>query len=348
MLRRRSFIRIVVLAAVAASVLAVVSVTAAVGARLVADPGCTASAAGPGVVVVCLKEAHEGVTAAGFSDHSCDQVTSRNSSLDYFIFVLPAAGDPGRHFTGTSTVYFDSGTTAGTIASDTKFFVASAPAGATLLEAVASADNGTGTPTGGEAQVFNLTHTCPATSTPDTTPPMCKLISMSPGPPKSITVAAQDTGSGIKSIVASTYNASAPVPSFTSGTTSVIDVTATKIDQTKGATLTLTVTDVAGNVTVCDPMFGASLPPRTTSVRAGGRVVIPGLAAQRAHLLLETRAGALGTATVSVDNRPYAIIHLGRSARTQLDLAAALSGARVHTVVVSLIGQGSLLVRLTK
>ncbi|MGH2933620.1 MAG: hypothetical protein ACRDL2_03775 [Gaiellaceae bacterium] len=322
----------------------------AVGAPLVLDPGCTASAAGPGVVVTCLKEDHEGVTAAGFSDHSCDQVTGRDASRDYFIFVLPASGDPGRFFTTPApTVYFDSGTTSGTIASNTKFFFASAPAGATLLEAVANADNGTGTPNGGEAQVFNLTHTCPATPPPpDTSPPACKLLYTTTGPPKSITVEVQDTGSGLETVVATTHNADAPVPPFTTGTTGAITVTATKIDQSQGATLELTVTDVAGNQTVCDPIFGAAVPLHAAILRAGGRVAFPGLAARQAHLLLAAKAGAHGTATVTVDGRRYAIVRLGKSERTKLDLGAALSAGRRHVVVVSLAGGGRILVRLTK
>src|SRR5581483_2012611 len=160
------------------------SVGIAAGAPLVLpDPGCAATAAAPGVQTVCLKEAHEAVTASGFTSHDCDHITgTRNTSLDYFIFVLPAAGDPSRFFTGTPTVYYTTDgvttlTTAGVIDANNKFFAASTPAGATLLEASASSNNLTGTPKGGEAQTFNLTHTCPATTTPppDTTPPTCKL-----------------------------------------------------------------------------------------------------------------------------------------------------------------------------
>ena len=86
--------------------------------------------------------------------------------------MLPAAGDPGRVFTSPApTVYFDSGTTSGVIGHNAKFFFASAAAGTTLLEAIANANNGAGTPKGGSAQVFNLTHTCPATTTTPTPTP---------------------------------------------------------------------------------------------------------------------------------------------------------------------------------
>src|SRR5690348_15545998 len=52
------------------------------------DPGCTPSAAGPGVVTVCLNESQEGVTATSFGDQSCDNISDRDPALDYFVFVL--------------------------------------------------------------------------------------------------------------------------------------------------------------------------------------------------------------------------------------------------------------------
>lgn len=191
--RRRGFAKRIAGAAILVSGVALLGfATAAGGAhglgavRLtgITDPGCTPSAAGPGVVTVCLRESQEGTTAAAFATHSCDQVSNRNPALDYFIFVLPAAGDPGRVFTSPApTVYFDSGTTSGVIGHNAKFFVASAAAGTTLLEAIANANNGTGTPKGGSAQVFNLTHTCPATTTtPTPTPTATPTATPTPTP----------------------------------------------------------------------------------------------------------------------------------------------------------------------
>ena len=53
-------------------------------------------------------------------------------------------------------------------------------------------------------------------------------------------IAVSSTGVAANSVVT--------VPPFTPGTTSPVVVTATKIDQTMGATVALSVTDVAGNV----------------------------------------------------------------------------------------------------
>jgi streptogramin lyase len=90
----------------------------------------------------------------------------------------------------------------------------------------------------------------------DTTPPMCSLTATLVGPPKEIQVTVQDTGSGLASVVPLTVNATATVPVFAPGSTSAQVVIADKTDQSQGSSLSLVVTDVSGNVTRCDPVFG--------------------------------------------------------------------------------------------
>lgn len=89
----------------------------------------------------------------------------------------------------------------------------------------------------------------------DTTPPSCVLSATIPGPPKEIQVTVSDSGSGLASVVPTTTNATAVVSPFASGSTSPDTVTAAKTDQTMSSSLSLTVTDVAGNVTTCDPVW---------------------------------------------------------------------------------------------
>ena len=88
----------------------------------------------------------------------------------------------------------------------------------------------------------------------DVTPPTCSLIATIPGPPKSIQVVVQDTGSGVNTIVDAETNAVTVVAPFVPGDTSPILVTSTKVNQTLASSLKLTVTDVAGNTRVCDPV----------------------------------------------------------------------------------------------
>ena len=86
-----------------------------------------------------------------------------------------------------------------------------------------------------------------------TTSPTCWLSAAIAGPPAQIQITVQDTASGLASIVATAHgNASVSIPPFTVGTTSPVVVTATKIDQSKGSSVRLKATDVAGKSTVCE------------------------------------------------------------------------------------------------
>lgn len=115
----------------------------------------------------------------------------------------------------------------------------------------------------GSGTVFGLCLKGEITVGRDTTPPACTLIAIIPGPPKQIQVEVQDTGSGLATIVVTdTTNAATVVPAFVPGTTDPVVVTSTKLDQSLGSRLALHVTDVAGNVTDCDPVVPATLAPR--------------------------------------------------------------------------------------
>lgn len=90
----------------------------------------------------------------------------------------------------------------------------------------------------------------------DTTPPVCRIERIDAGPPVVLTVFTQDGGSGLASIqVTESTNANTVVPPIAAGTTTPVMVTATKIDQTQRSRVMLRVTDVAGNVTNCDPVI---------------------------------------------------------------------------------------------
>jgi hypothetical protein len=132
----------------------------------------------------------------------------------------------------------------------------------------------------------------------DDTPPSCKLIATTPGPPKSITVAVQDSGAGLEDV---SYTASNVVDPLTFpaplviGMTDPYYITATKLDQTKGAHLSLTITDVAGNRTVCDPVLPAR---RLVRLTGSATKVMSGVSASQTSL--EVRNGARPTAQVVI------------------------------------------------
>jgi hypothetical protein len=94
----------------------------------------------------------------------------------------------------------------------------------------------------------------------DSIPPACAITAVVAGPPKQLQITVQDTGRGLQSIVVTmSVNASTPVPAFTPGTKDPVVVTATKVDQGSGAQIALQVTDLAGNVTNCDPLVAGEV-----------------------------------------------------------------------------------------
>lgn len=78
------------------------------------------------------------------------------------------------------------------------------------------------------------------------------------GPPTQLVITIRDTAGGLASIVVTqSDNADTPVPPFTVGTTDPVTVTATRIDQSRPFTVSITATDTCGNQTV----FSNSVPP---------------------------------------------------------------------------------------
>ena len=91
----------------------------------------------------------------------------------------------------------------------------------------------------------------PSLKTPAPSGFVCSLTSMVNGPPKQIVVTVQDATNGIRDIVVTTTNATAVTSTYAPGTTAPIQVTATKVDQSQGATLTLTITNGTGQKIIC-------------------------------------------------------------------------------------------------
>jgi len=90
----------------------------------------------------------------------------------------------------------------------------------------------------------------------DAAPAQCPITLNDPGPPARVEVTIKDTGTGIAEIlVTKSENADTVVPPFTVGTTSPIVLSTTKIDQTQKARVEARVTDLAGNVKICDPIL---------------------------------------------------------------------------------------------
>jgi|GEM_PF-4534652 len=182
----------------------------------------------------------------------------------------------------------------------------------------------------------------------DTTPPVCRPLTMSPGPPKSITIAVQDAGAGLEKVVYSGFNIVNP-PTFPTplvvGMTDPYYIIATKDDQTQQSSIALTITDVAGNTTSCDPAFGVPLHRRSATVTAGHTLAITGLASDQVRLSLRNPSRLVRAATITVNGHRFATVALAHTLTTRLNLGSALLPHRKNVVTVAAAGiRGTLVV----
>lgn len=165
----------------------------------------------------------------------------------------------------------------------------------------------------------------------DITRPTCRLSQVIAGPPKQINVVVQDSGSGLASVVVTTStNADTPVPPFTVGTNDAVSITATKINQSAGSTVALKVTDVAGNVTVCDPVW----PGVRTGVVHGlvGQTFTHVLGSQGKVTIVNRSAGARSFRLV-VNGKPFTTT-IAAGHKRIVNVAAALKHGAKNTITV--------------
>ncbi|MFZ0391996.1 MAG: ScyD/ScyE family protein [Calditrichia bacterium] len=108
-----------------------------------------------------------------------------------------------------------------------------------------------------------------APAPPDINAPSCELSGINPGPPVSIDIEVMDSESGVASVeVVKAKNASVEIPkgsgnffgqgdlvSFSPASITPVLINAVKVDNSKGASVTLRITDEAGNAVVCDPVY---------------------------------------------------------------------------------------------
>jgi hypothetical protein len=165
-----------------------------------------------------------------------------------------------------------------------------------------------------------------AAGTTDTTAPSCALTGVISGPPKQIEITVQDTGSGLGSVVVTTStNATTPVPAFTVGTTAPVVVTATKVDQSAGAEVALKVTDVAGNVTNCDPLL-------TTVARGDASVqTYTGIPRAESRVLITNGNPGLRTLTVTVNGTAFKV-SLASGATRKLNVSSAMHAGKTNVI----------------
>jgi hypothetical protein len=158
------------------------------------------------------------------------------------------------------------------------------------------------------------------------------LTAVIAGPPKQIQITIQDADGGLKSIVVNTStNATTVFPPFSPGTKNPVTVTSTKIDQTKGATVQLTATDMAGNVTVCDPAI-------VTVNGSAGKVVstvVTGVAQAESSVSIYNNTPGVRQIDVKVNGKLFKATRLANGEVRTLDVASALKPGTNNTVVLT-------------
>ncbi len=169
----------------------------------------------------------------------------------------------------------------------------------------------------------------------DTAKPICKLTASRTGPPAQIDITVQDLDTGLASIVVTeSNNADTPVPPFTVGDTSPLVITSTKINQTQRAQVALQVTDLAGNVTACDPILGLI-------TRTEGKVeaqTVSGVdAAEHVVTVLNGDPG-IRSLEIQVNNKSFKLNSLSDGAKQTVDVGSAMFPGAGNTIVLKAKG----------
>lgn len=180
---------------------------------------------------------------------------------------------------------------------------------------------------------------------PDTTPPSCALTAVGTNAKgqKYIQVTVQDSDGGMQSVTVSelsnavadvgTYQtgiSSAPTMVNTGGTTSPIVVTATKQNQSLGASIGLHLVDVAGNVTNCDPVL------TSLSAQKGkaGWQVYPNVPSAEHVVRVTNGDPGLNRLVVVVNSQAFSLNHLQAGEVRTLDIAKAMQPGKANTIVL--------------
>ena len=170
----------------------------------------------------------------------------------------------------------------------------------------------------------------------DAARPVCQVQSIDPGPPTRLDVFVQDARSGIAGIqVLESANATVAIPSFQAGTNEPLIVTGTKIDQALSSRVRLRVTDLAGNVTDCDPVL-------TQEVRETGKPdssTYAGIPPEEHVLTVYNGDPGLRMLAVDVNGRKFNMTGLRPGEERTLDVASAITPGRDSTFTLTAHGK---------
>jgi hypothetical protein len=145
------------------------------------------------------------------------------------------------------------------------------------------------------------------------------------------------TGSGLGRVVVTTaVNMTVTVPALVQGTTTPIQVTGTRQDQTKSATLQIRVFDVAGNSSTYDPLL---VDRQIGSDGAPASQTYPGIPGTEHYLVMVNDAPGLDSVTVTVDSTPMTLGGLQYNDQQTIDLAPPMAADQTSTLKLEAEGR---------
>lgn len=170
----------------------------------------------------------------------------------------------------------------------------------------------------------------------DAAPAQCPITLNEPGPPARVEVTIKDVGTGLAEIVVTkSENADTVVPPFTAGTHDPVVLSSTKIDPAQRARVEARVTDLAGNVRVCDPIL-------LMTVRESGQSLTDGMTdVPRAEDKVTITNGSPGVATleVQVNGRKFKAGGLKDGEEVTLDISSAMVPGDHNAVTFKVTGK---------
>jgi uncharacterized protein YkwD len=187
----------------------------------------------------------------------------------------------------------------------------------------------------------------------DTTRPSCRFdyAGTTPSGQPIFHAIVRDTGSGIAHIgILQAVNVTVSIPPFAVGTTAQLRVVQTDIDKNKPSMLEISVTDVAGNRTTCDPITTTLRVTRT--VKAGRPAVqqsFGGIPQIEHRLEIFNGRPGLTRLDVIVNGRLYRLGGLRPKQHRYLNVERAMRPGRTNTITLRGYGKrgASALVRIT-
>ena len=172
---------------------------------------------------------------------------------------------------------------------------------------------------------------CNAVVCTDTTAPKVAVTGVIPKPTglTQVLLTAQDTGSGLASIVAIlATNTTISIPVFPPGTTNPIVVTATKITAGSGSVVGLKVTDLCGNVTVFDPV--------DFTITANQSVTVTGI--PRVEHFMTIMNDGLQALNITVNGHYFETVWLKRNTTRTINIRKAMRPGDDNTITVDAFG----------